>query len=296
MVDEEKGPWQAPPMPLDRPLQSLDFVAVDLETTGLSIGFDRITEIGAARFRLLPGGAVAAGPVFEQLVDPGRPIPARVTEITGIDDAMVVGAPPLGEALPTFFGFVGADPSTMFVAHNARFDLGFLVAGAHRADLAWSPPDTLCTVKVARRALPGAPSFGLASLVRWLQGGVATTTTHHRALADALHARRVLAEAVTRTEATTLRELGLRCLTERPEPTDFDLEVPPRFEALTHAILAQRQVGLSYRGGSKGKATRPVTPLAFFARERVLYLHAWCHLDDLAKSFRCDRIRGFSLD
>ena len=81
--------WQAPPVPFHTPLEQLSFVSLDLETTGLVPGFDAITEIGAARFRLKDGGIVVPGPVFEELVNPEREISQKVAELTGIDDAMV---------------------------------------------------------------------------------------------------------------------------------------------------------------------------------------------------------------
>src|SRR5439155_27388007 len=109
---------------LARRLAEVPFVVVDLETTGGAATGSGITEIGAVR---VLGGRLAES--FVTLVNPGRPIPAFVSQLTGISDAMVAGAPPLADALPRFLRFLG---DGILVAHNAAFDVGHLDA-AHLA-------------------------------------------------------------------------------------------------------------------------------------------------------------------
>ena len=96
-----------------------DYVAIDIETTGLGRSA-RIIELGAVRMR--HGRKVAS---FSQLVNPQIPIPAKVTQITGITDRDVYGAPSEAEAVRAFLDFVGALP---LVAHNAAFYIGFITA------------------------------------------------------------------------------------------------------------------------------------------------------------------------
>mgnify|MGYP001674128600 FL=1 len=86
------------------PLSEVVFVVVDLETTGGPPGADAITEIGAVRVR---GGAVESE--MSTLVNPGRAIPAQITVLTGITNAMVAGAPPVGEALSAFLAWARLD-------------------------------------------------------------------------------------------------------------------------------------------------------------------------------------------
>jgi hypothetical protein len=93
------------------PLGAVDFVVVDLETTGGSPIDDAITEIGAVRFH----GVERVGS-FGSLVDPERPIPRAITHLTGISDRLVAGAPTLPEILPTFLEFARG---CVVVAHNA---------------------------------------------------------------------------------------------------------------------------------------------------------------------------------
>ncbi|MEC9071208.1 MAG: exonuclease domain-containing protein, partial [Myxococcota bacterium] len=87
-------------MPWNRPIHEVSFVAFDLEATGLTPMVDTVTEVGAVRFRITRDGTVKQGPVMESLVCPGREIPSRVSELTGIDDAMVRDAPTLEELWP----------------------------------------------------------------------------------------------------------------------------------------------------------------------------------------------------
>ena len=105
---------------LGTPLAEATLVVVDLETTGTDPTTDAITEIGAVKVR---GGEVLGE--FRTFVDPERPIPAYIASLTGITDASVAGAPPIRTVLPMFLDFVG---DAALVAHNARFDYGFLKA------------------------------------------------------------------------------------------------------------------------------------------------------------------------
>jgi len=109
------------------PLSEVEFVVVDLETTGGSPADSRITEIGAVKLR----GGERTG-VFETLVNPGVPVPRQITHLTGIDDLVVAGAPPIEWVLPSFAEFARG---CIFVAHNARFDFTFLNVALERLGL-----------------------------------------------------------------------------------------------------------------------------------------------------------------
>src|SRR3972149_10459943 len=93
-------------------------VALDLETTGLDPALDTVIEIGAVHFQ---GPRVEAE--WSRLVNPGRPLPAYITQLTGITDAMLSGAPRLSRVLPELIEFVGDLP---LLGHNLAFDLRFL--------------------------------------------------------------------------------------------------------------------------------------------------------------------------
>lgn len=129
-----------------RDLADVAFTVVDLETTGATPGFSKITEIGAVR---VEGGREVDS--FSALVDPGVPIPAMITGITGIDDATVAGAPPIEVVLPRFVDFAA---HSVLVAHNARFDLGFLDYELGRLRRQTFPRPALDTLRLARKLCP----------------------------------------------------------------------------------------------------------------------------------------------
>jgi len=149
------------------------FVVVDLETTGGSAQYDRVLEVAAIRVR---NGVVLDR--FEQLVEPGIPIPPIVTRITGINAALVRGKPRFESFLPDLRRlFEGA----VVVAHNASFDCNFLSNAFSRAGIAWEG-DRVCTLRLARRLMPGLYSYRLDSLCAFLGFSF---VQRHRAGADA---------------------------------------------------------------------------------------------------------------
>ncbi len=138
-------------------LESTAFAVIDVETTGMAAsGEDRITEIAVV---VVEGARREVA--FASLVNPGRPIPGRIQDLTGITDAMVADAPTFDQIADEL---LAAMAGRVFVAHNARFDWGFVGAEVRRArDLVLDGP-RLCTVKLARRFYRGEPSYGLDAL------------------------------------------------------------------------------------------------------------------------------------
>lgn len=124
------------------PLAELDYVVVDVETTGFTPDDCGITEIGAVRVH---GGRVVGE--FTSLVNPGTPVPGHIEELTGIGDAMLAGAPPVAVVLPGLLTFA---QGCVLAAHNARFDLSFLTAACEAAELPWPGFAVIDTVRLAR--------------------------------------------------------------------------------------------------------------------------------------------------
>lgn len=155
-------------------LEEATFVVTDTETTGTRVEEDRLIEIGAVKVQ---GGEVVG--TFQQLIDPQRHVPRRITRITGLSTASVFGEPPANEVLPGFLDFLG---DGVLVAHNLPFDLRFLQSELERAGLPPIENDALCTLRLARRLLPSLPSRGLTALAAHF--GI-TNNARHRALGDA---------------------------------------------------------------------------------------------------------------
>ena len=150
------------------------FVVTDTETTGTKAETNRIIEIGAVKVR--DGDIVDR---FQQLVNPQRSVPGRITKLTGITTGMVFEAPTIDQVLPEYLEFLA---DGIFAAHNVSFDLGFLNAACRRTGTDEINTDTLCTLRLARRLLPGLDSKGLSRLSQFYEIDV---NGRHRALGDA---------------------------------------------------------------------------------------------------------------
>ena len=166
---------------LARPLGETTFVVVDLETTGGAPTPEGIIEIGAVR---VAGGRLLD--TFARFVKPAHPIPPFISRLTGITDAMVADASPIGAVLPQFLAFAG---DAVLVAHNAAFDVAHL--NAAQQVLAGRPVDApvVCTLRLARRLLSHLRRRSLDAVAAEL--GVACFG-RHRALPDAHIAAEIL--------------------------------------------------------------------------------------------------------
>jgi DNA polymerase-3 subunit epsilon len=196
----QKAPLQRSFDELGTPLADVSFCIVDLETTGGSPATDSITEIGALTVRR---GEVVGS--FQTLVNPGTFVPAFIRLLTGITDDMLIEAPDIGSVLPTFLEFV---KDTVFVAHNARFDAGFLNAALQRADYPPLPNRIVDTARLAAKILAGeVPNNRLQTLARFLR---CAHQPCHRAYADVLATTDVLHHLIERATGfgvTTLEDL-----------------------------------------------------------------------------------------
>ena len=155
----------------------------DFETTGLSArGGDRITEVAALR---IVDGVVAER--YVSLINCGVRIPSYVTALTGISHSMVDSAPPVAQVLPQLLNFIGDD---VMAAHNASFDHNFLLAESQRQRLTPRHRGLICSLKLARRMLPGQASYKLGGLAHALN--ISCRGNAHRAEADAEVSTRLL--------------------------------------------------------------------------------------------------------
>ena len=146
---------------------------VDLETTGARQEEDRITEIGIVSVE--SDGRIER---WSSFVNPGMPIPAFIQQLTGIRDGMVADAPSFEALMPELQQRL---EDGLFIAHNARFDYGFLRHAFARTGYQFRP-DILCTVRLSRLLFPQEKKHNLDSLI---ERHALVPQARHRALADA---------------------------------------------------------------------------------------------------------------
>jgi DNA polymerase-3 subunit epsilon len=158
------------------PPRALEVVAFDTETTGLELRRgDRVISIGACR---VVNARLLASESFDQLIDPGRPIPAVSTAIHGLSDEDVAGAPKASEVLPRFFDYIG---DAVILAHNASFDM--LAIHPPESELRFDMP-VLDTLLLSRALDPGLDGHDLDSLAERYDLHFAPGS-RHTALGDA---------------------------------------------------------------------------------------------------------------
>ncbi len=189
---------------LGRPIRDTPFCVIDVETTGGSASDGAITEIGAVRVR---GGACEG--TFSTLVDPGMPIPAEITALTGIRADMVADAPPFRALVDDLAAFVG---DAVIVGHNIRYDLSFLAAEFERTGRPRLANRSVCTLALARRLVRDeVPNCKLGTLATCLR---LDHRPSHRALDDALATTDLFMALLER--AGTFGVLGLEDLLVLP--------------------------------------------------------------------------------
>ena len=207
-----------------------EYVAFDLETTGLSSTNDRIIEIGAV---VMKNGEELDR--FQTFVDPQRPLEKKIVELTGITDEMLKGAPKIEEVLPEFLKFVNG---RVLVAHNSDFDTGFIRAACARQGLpyTYTAADTLI---LSQNMLPQLNKFKLDIVSNALS---LPDFNHHRAADDAvtcgLIMHRLMARMEEELDIHTLQEINGRMTTLRAKGRITDRH------ARHIIILAKNQIGL----------------------------------------------------
>lgn len=199
-VDGE-GVWSLAartPLPWEACLAELEYAVVDVETTGSSVARGaRIVEIAAVHVR---NGRMDGE--YSTLVDPGGWIPGWVTRLTGIEQSMVLDAPRFEQIADAVRGSLEGH---VFVAHNVAFDWRFVAEEMRRARSVIPEGPRLCTVRLAKRVLPGLRRRGLDSLARYY--GV-EIVGRHRAGGDARATAAILIHLLAAADGRGIRSWG----------------------------------------------------------------------------------------
>ena len=184
----------------DLPLRALTYAVFDTETTGLLPHKDEIVQIGALR---VVNGRIVPGEVIDQLVNPGRPIPASASKVHRVTDAMVQGAPDIASAGARFHEFA---KGSVIVAHNAPFDMAFLRRHAQRMGVEWDNP-ILDTVLLSAVLFGTNETHTLDALCDRL-GVALPAMLRHTALGDAQATAEVFVRMLPLLEAQGLSTFG----------------------------------------------------------------------------------------
>ena len=184
-----------------------EIVCFDIETTGLKVTQEAITEIGAVRLR---NGEIVE--TFQTFVDPERRLTPEIIGLTGITDEMLRGAPKLKDALTAFLAFAGDAP---LAAHNAEFDISFIRAGCRKCGIPFEPT-YIDTLILAQNLLPGLGKYKLDIVADHLQ---LPQFNHHRASDDAVPVAQMLTKLFPMLEergVTRLQQINNEMLKLRP--------------------------------------------------------------------------------
>lgn len=248
-----------------RSLPDVEFVAVDVETTGLAPGRHRLIEVGAV---IITGGEIGAS--YRKFVNPDRRIPQFITKFTGITDSMVGRAARAGSVLPKLRDFIGERP---IVGHNVGFDLSFLNFEADRCGMGTAFPDEgIDTIALARRFVTG---LRRASLDRVALALHLPVNSRHRALPDAMLTAQVFALLLARA-----REEGCETLEDLWRALE-------RGAPVRHAESEPRPSGKMYLNPAWRKEF-PTTPGVYLMRDasgEVIYVGKAKRLRDRLSSY-----------
>jgi len=192
--------WKCAPLDQlvdDQPINEVEFVITDLETTGSIKGKDRIIEIAALKVR---NGEVIDQ--FESLVNPHKKISWQIVKLTKITDETVADAPRIEEVLPQFTEFA---ENGVFVAHNSLFDFSFIMAELERLELkSFEPQIEICTFRLARKLLPNVKARGINGLSIYFDYQM---ENRHRAMPDVLATKYFLDRFIQQLDEMNIKTL-----------------------------------------------------------------------------------------
>ncbi|HON15310.1 MAG TPA: exonuclease domain-containing protein [Spirochaetota bacterium] len=260
-------------------LLTINFCAVDLETTGVNPAFDKIVEIGAVKFNL-----AGDKEEFHTLINPKVHIPYNVVRIHGITDEMVCNSPSIEDVVFSFYDFI---KDSVLVVHNPSFDLSFIDLVFKKQGIASRRLWGLDTVRLARKFFCELPNHKLTTLASYL--GI--DCRNHRALDDAIVCMMVFLEVVKRSgldENSTFGEfmnihgarVNSKILREKSEI------------ATARKIAIGKKITIRYCDTDGNVTVRNILPKEFIQYGKNRYIVAHCYLRGAERCFLESRIIG----
>ena len=265
-------------------------VVFDSETTGLSPLVDSLIELGAIKWHPSTGFSY-----FSELINPLIPIPENTILIHGITDDMVSDARTISQVMPEFLDFVG---EAALVAHNSRFDMGFVMVAAGKFNLSVGNKPVYCTCQMAKRLVRELASHKLSVMCHYFKINL---DNHHRALDDALACFELFVHLLQhpnpcRKDTPLTEQLRAKLrhafLFESQEFGDLDSQIlPDHLQDLATFVRGQKLVEIKYQGGNHKGAFRPVRPTGLLPLPGGPAMYGLCLLSNLYKYFSLSKIK-----
>lgn len=260
-------------------------IIFDLETTGLSAFTDRIIEIGA--IKIDSKGKLNS---FHTLINPEIPIGEKTIKIHGISDHMVYSSPKMRQVLPKFLQFLENLP---IMAHNAKYDVGFLFMALMRNQFETPPVEVYDSCKLAKLAYPSLPHHSLTFLTKHLKIDL---HNKHRAYADAYATAKMLQLGFTKitleAKLYRVKEDALIYSLDKLRRNDFQ-DMPSHIYPIIPKIANQEIIEIKYLGGHHRGVFRPIKVMGLIPVPYGYSLMALCLMSKTNKSFLVNKITDF---
>lgn len=272
----------------NKKLGNLNFVAFDLETTGLFPVTSEIIEIGAVKFNLK--GEISR---FQTLVRSKNKVSYDSFLIHNIEDSMLDGSPDISEAIIPFLDFI---KDSVLVAHNSMFDIGFISYAMLQNKILFPDNIALDTRILGKNLVPEVGNYKLSSLTEFFN---INNSTFHRALYDAEYCMNVFLAIINKffTSEDYLSEV-----IKQNEPIDFSVisnnqnieEISDIYKPLKDAVINSSKISIVYKRHNGEILEREITPIGFLKVKNKLYVEAFCHLRGEKRNFKLSKILNLS--
>jgi DNA polymerase III subunit epsilon len=250
-------------------------VFFDLETTGLSPLVNKIIEIGAIK---IANDSVS---YFSTLINPKVKIPEATIKIHKITDDMVEDSELIEQVLPRFMSFI-SDHS--LVAHNAKFDIGFLVVSLNNLNLPIPQSNIYCSCQYARSTFKESRNHKLSTLAKMLGLGL---ENHHRATDDAITCLQITAQGLIQKKKS-IKKQKICVLSDYQKE---NMKIPDHLSLLPRLTANQELIEIIYDGGSQKGKFRKVKPTALLPMPNGNVLYALCLGSNIYKTFAISKIK-----
>lgn len=224
--------------------------------------------------------------VYQTLIKPKSLIPEYTIKIHGITNEMVQDSPEIETILPSFLDFAQGHT---WVAHNSKFDVGFIVYDMHQQNKSFFDSKVYCSCKLSRKLIKGSENHKLSTLAEFF--GI-DLVNHHRALDDTLACLKIFAQGLKKVKCPADLKEGYLLNILDFEKT-LTSEIPEKVRGIQKYLEKQTPIEIKYKGGSLKGKFRPIRPVSLLPMPQGSVLYAHCLVSDLYKSFALKKITDF---